>query len=95
MKVDKESRERLYAELVAHNGADRQIDKAAEELAEAIQVIMKAKYGEDTIEHLAEELWDTLTLLEQVIWIFDIEPKVKSWMVYKLNRTAKDIGIEK
>ena len=95
MKVDKESRERLYAELVARNGADRQIDKAAEEQGEFLQVLMKVKYGEDTVDHLAEEIWDLLTLLEQVIWIFDLWPLVKKWMVYKLNRTAKDIGLEK
>jgi hypothetical protein len=94
VKFDRESRERLYAELVAHNGADRQIIKAAEEFNEISQVLLKILFGEDTRDHLAEEAWDALSLLEQMIWLFDITPDVQRWAAFKLQRTARDIGVD-
>lgn len=94
MKFGRESRERLYAELVAHNGADRQIDKAVEEFSELSQVLLKVKHGEDTLDHLAEEAWDAFSLLEQMIWLFDITPDVQRWAAFKLQRTARDIGVD-
>ena len=94
MKYDRESRERLYAEIIARKGAERQIVKAAEEFNEISQVLLKILYGEDTLDHLAEEAWDALSMLEQMIWLFDITPDVQRWAAFKLKRTARKMGID-
>lgn len=88
MNADRENRERLYAGLIAKYGADRQLDKAIEEIGELLQVLSKVRHGEDTLDHLAEELWDSLSGMEQIAFIFDLRDEVERWKRYKINRTA-------
>lgn len=79
----------LYAQLLAKYGEQRQIDKAIEEFGELIQALQKFKYGETTSEHVAEEVWDAASGLEQIMFLLGIEPEVMRWMYYKTERTAE------
>lgn len=88
MNADRENRERLYASLIAKYGADRQLDKAIEEFGELLQVLSKVRHGEDTLDHLAEELWDSLSGLEQIAYVFDLFQEIEKWKHFKINRTA-------
>lgn len=81
----------LYAQLLAKNGEQRQLDKAVEELGELIQALQKFKYGEATADHVAEEVWDAASGLEQIMFLLGIEPEVMRWMYYKTERTAENL----
>ena len=63
-----EERQRVYTNALIANGEQRQIVKCLEELAECQQVICKVVFGEDSFDHLAEEIADARICLEQMIY---------------------------
>ena len=85
-KIPYEERVKTYTNAFIAYGEDRQIVKCLEELAERQQVICKVLYGEDTMEHMAEEIADATIMLEQMRMIFNINDKVCEYMDAKVKR---------
>lgn len=98
-------RESLYGEgkgLVAETvlekaldrfGAERQIRKLTEEMAELQKAICKWQEGEDSTEHIAEEIADVRIMLDQMAMLFDVERQETEWREMKLQRLAERLGL--
>ena len=98
-------RESLYGEgkgLVAETvlekaldrfGAERQIRKLMEEMAELQKAICKWQEGEDSTEHIAEEIADVRIMLDQMAMLFDVERQETEWREMKLQRLAERLGL--
>ena len=73
-------------------GQDRQVDKIIEEMGELQQALMKYRHEGKGPEHdnyynLTEEIADCFILLNQLLYLFDIEEDVDEQVEYKINRT--------
>lgn len=73
-------------------GAHHQIIKAAEELAELSQQVLKAANGDVNKGHIAEEIADVEIMLEQLKLIFDRRVSVEAQVDYKLDRLQRTIN---
>lgn len=61
------NREQIYNAAWKHWGADTQMDKCIEEMAELIQAILKARHSGVTFSYsVSEELADVIICLEQL-----------------------------
>ena len=73
--------------IIKHYGFKNQQKKLQEEVFELQEAISLQKYGEDTIEHITEEIADVFVLLDQFVAYYDINPEeIKKIFEYKINR---------
>jgi len=86
--MDFDDRQALYKDLLEHNGKDKQIIKAIEELGELQHELCRAVLGTPDIHHITEEIADVEIMLEQIIGIFQINKwNIPEEMYNKLTRT--------
>ena len=81
-----EDRAKVYINALVHYGDRNQMVKAVEELAECKQAICKVILGQETIDHLAEEVADATIMLEQIRLFFSINDRVIQYMDEKVQR---------
>jgi hypothetical protein len=82
--------------IIESNNHRRQIDKAAEELAELQQILMKWKYQEATKGNVLDELADCFIMLNQLQLIFNIsEEELLERIDFKIERQLKRIQEDK
>ena len=67
-------------------GMEHQLRKWHEELGEALQAVNKYLNGEDSIEHLAEELADLSVTTEEMVLGFGVEQQFETFRYAKLDR---------
>lgn len=81
----------IMTETIRYYGINNQLTVATEEMAELTQVLSKVIRGSlIDREHLIEEYSDVLYMMEQLKYIFNIEDKEVSDMIWKKqNRQAK------
>ena len=87
--------------IADHYGQEAQTRQLIEEMAELAVAINKLwridQFGADTektvkaIDNFYEELADVSVVLEQVIYLFKCEDKVKEIMEQKINRTMEEL----
>ena len=81
-----EDRKKVYINALVHYGDLDRMVKAVEELAECQQAICKVILGQETIDHLAEEVADATIMLEQIRLCFSINDRVIQYMDEKVQR---------
>lgn len=87
--VDKEK----VSRAISFYGTTTESIVAMEELSELIQCISKGLRGAGSPDHLAEEIADTMIMLESVQQMYDIpQDRVQAWIDTKQNRTAIQIA---
>lgn len=80
--------------IVEHYGIEAQMGVAQEECAELIQAISKVRRRgavSETMEHLTEEIADTLIVCSQLIAVFDLEDEIWGVVDRKLDRQLERI----
>lgn len=80
------SRKKVYEDARIRWGSHNQLVVAIEEMSELQKEICKFFRHEGNHKHLAEEVADTLIMLEQVVLMFDIEADVEKFMQEKVER---------
>lgn len=88
-KINYEQRLQTYTNALSHYGEENQLTVALEELSECQKEICKFLRGYGNAGHLAEEVADSLIMLEQVIYIFGIDEMVSQEMDRKIERLEK------
>ena len=91
-KVTHEQRVQVYANALNHYGEENQLTVALEELSECQKEICKFLRGYGNAGHLAEEIADSLIMLEQVIYIFGLDEMVDQQVDRKILRLETRIG---
>lgn len=81
-----EQRAEVYAKALEHFGEENQLTVALEELSECQKEICKFLRGYGNAGNLAEEVADSLIMLEQVIYIFGIDEMVDIQVDRKILR---------
>lgn len=81
-----ESRKETYEEALIRFGKRNQLVVAIEEMSELQKEICKYFRDEGKHQDLIEEAADVCIMLEQIIFMFDIEDEVKKVMEEKLQR---------
>ena len=81
-----EERKQVYLNAYIQYGEAHQLVVATEELSECIKEICKFGRGIGNAGHLAEEVADSMIMLEQVIQIFGIDDMVSRAMEGKVCR---------
>lgn len=81
-----EERKQVYINALIRYGEAHQLVVATEELSECIKEICKFGRGIGNAGHLAEEVADSMIMLEQVMQIFGIEDMVHLMMEGKICR---------
>ena len=79
-------RERIYVNAFIHYGEKRQMLKALEELAECQQALCKFLSGEDTADHVAEEIADARIMLEQMCLFLGVGKEADEYLRKKIER---------
>ena len=79
-------RVKLYLRAIRTFGATMQITVAIEEMSELTKELCKAKRGIGNTDHVAEEIADTIIMLEQLQIIFDCNERVAEIKQRKLER---------
>lgn len=74
-------------------GAERQIRKLTEEMAELQKAICKWQENEGDVESIAEEIADVRIMLDQMAMLFDVKKKEMEWREKKLERLAERLGL--
>ena len=77
---------KTYRAVMKKYGADHQINKLHEEMAELTVAISHYREGRDSVFHIAEEIADVRHLLEQMEYLFDCEEVAELWLNYKKKR---------
>lgn len=85
------SRKKVYEDALIRFGSHNQFVVAIEELSELQKEICKFFRHEGKAEDLVEEVADVSIMLEQIIFIFDIEDDVKKVMEEKIQRLKRRI----
>lgn len=85
-KIPYEQRVQVYANALNHYGEENQLTVALEELSECQKEICKFLRGYGNAGHLAEEVADSLIMLEQVIYIFGLDEMVSQQVDRKIQR---------
>lgn len=80
---------RVLVDSLSINGADRQIRKLFEEMAELQEAILKHMDDRDTVDHVAEEIADVYIMLQQMIILHGCGDAVKNWYKFKIDRMDK------
>ena len=76
-------------------GMEHQIRKFSEEMGEVLTAMNKYLNGEDTLEHLAEELADLSVTTEEMVLGFDIVERFNHYKTAKLERLWYNIQVLK
>ena len=76
-------------------GMEHQIRKFHEEMGEVLTAMNKYLNGEDTLEHLAEELADLSVTTEEMVLGFDIAEQFNHFKTAKLERLWYNIQVLK
>jgi len=89
-----------YARLIENAavktyGMEHQIRKFSEEMGEVLTAMNKHLNGEDTLEHLAEELADLSVTTEEMVLGFDIVERFNHYKTAKLERLWYNIQVLK
>lgn len=87
-----ESRKKVYDEALIKWGKHNQLVVAIEEMSELQKEICKYFRHEGKDQDLVEEVADVSIMLEQIIFVFDIEDDVKKVMQEKIRRLERRIG---
>ncbi len=87
-----EQRVQTYTNALEHFGEENQLTVALEELSECQKEICKFLRGYGNAGHLAEEVADSLIMLEQVILIFGLDEMVSREIDRKINRLEARVG---
>ena len=66
-----------------------QVNIMLEEMAELQKELCKFVRGEDTTEHIAEEIADVKIMIAQMIMLFDVEEQVEQYIQEKLERLSR------
>ncbi|MGM9834816.1 MAG: hypothetical protein ACI31M_03470 [Bacilli bacterium] len=80
-------------EIANHYGKNHQEIKTIEEINELRQELFANIY-EGVTDNTPSEIADVLIMVSQLIYIYDIEEKVKDEIVFKINRQLKRIIYE-
>jgi hypothetical protein len=89
---DERERREVYAKALNRWGITNQSVVAIEELSECQKEICKQLRGTGDIEHMAEEIADSIIMLEQLQMIFSIGNLVAHYMDSKIERLDSRIG---
>ena len=89
-----------YARLIENAavqtyGMEHQIRKFHEEMGEVMQAMNRYLNGEDSLEHLAEELADLSVTTEEMVLGFDIVERFNHYKTAKLERLWYNIQVLK
>ena len=87
-----EQRVHVYARALDHFGEENQLVVALEELSECQKEICKTLRGYCDVNHLSEEIADSLIMLEQVIYIFGLDEMVDQQVDRKILRLEDRIS---
>lgn len=91
-KITHEQRVQVYDNAISHYGEQNQLVVALEELSECQKEICKFLRGYGNAGHLAEEVADSLIMLEQVIYIFGLDEMVDQEVDRKVQRLENRIS---
>ena len=91
-KMPYEQRVEVYTKALEHFGEENQLTVALEELSECQKEICKFLRGYGNAGHLAEEIADSLIMLEQVIYIFGLDEMVDQQVDRKILRLEDRIS---
>lgn len=83
---NEDSRKAVYNKALSKWGAANQSVVAIEELSECQKEICKQLRGTGNMEHMAEEIADSIIMLEQLQMIFSIGNLVAQYMDAKIER---------
>ena len=89
---NEESRKVVYKRALSKWGEANQSVVAIEELSECQKEICKQLRGTGNMEHMAEEIADSIIMLEQLQMIFSIGNLVAHYMDMKIERLDSRIG---
>lgn len=90
--ISHEQRVEVYAKALEHFGEENQLTVALEEMSECQKEICKFLRGYGNAGHLAEEVADSLIMLEQVIYIFGLDEMVGQEVDRKIQRLEDRIS---
>ena len=88
---DMETARSVYREVLETFGAEWQVRKCLEELAELGVAVPHCYDGKDKPGHVAEEIADVGIMLEQMAMLFNCETEVERMRRYKLRRLEQRI----
>jgi len=95
--ISHREKEKLYQfarEIILANGGEKQQIKAAEELGELQQEMLKAVDGRPDRDAIVEEFADVIVMLWQIRVMFGItRPEIEKWIDAKLYRTRKKFNL--
>lgn len=91
-KIPYEQRVQVYANALNHYGEENQLTVALEELSECQKEICKFMRGYGNAGCLAEEVADSLIMLEQVVYIFGLDEMVSQEVDRKVQRLEDRIS---
>ena len=86
IKISHEQRVQVYTKALEYYGEENQLTVALEELSECQKEICKFLRGYGNAGHLAEEIADSLIMLEQVVYIFGLDEMVDQQVERKIQR---------
>lgn len=89
---DERERREVYARALNRWGITNQSVVAIEELSECQKEICKQLRGIGDMEHMAEEIADSIIMLEQLQMIFNIGNLVAQYMDSKIERLYSRIN---
>jgi hypothetical protein len=89
---NEDSRKAVYNKALSKWGESNQSVVAIEELSECQKEICKQLRGIGDMEHMAEEIADSIIMLEQLQMIFGIGNLVSRYMDEKIQRLDGRIG---
>ena len=82
--------DKILLKAIEHYGTDVQLTVAIEELSELIKEICKNRRGNSNISELIEEIADCYIILEELLYIYDINTKAMMTMIdYKKERLRR------
>ena len=84
-----ERRKKVYEDAIIRYGSHNQLVVAIEEMSELQKEICKHFRHEGKFQDLIEEVADVSIMLEQIIFMFDIEDDVKKVMEEKIQRLER------
>lgn len=82
--------DKILQKAIEHYGTDVQLTVAIEELSELIKEICKNRRGNSNISELIEEIADCYIILEELLYIYDINTKAVMTMIeFKKERLRR------
>lgn len=84
----------ILKDALYHFDYNHQATKCIEEMSELTKELCKEKDGQGNLEHIAEEIADTLITIDQMIIYHDIYDKVAQYREMKMERLRQKIFME-